>query len=61
MGASIVVLKYHGWECFRCVLLGVSIAVLKHYDKKQLGEERVCFYFIFVGHHLRKALDKTSR
>lgn len=33
----------------------VSIAVIKHYNLKQIGEERVYFAFIFTVSHQRKS------
>ena len=34
------------------ILVRISIAVMKHYDQKQLGEERVYFTHIFIGQEL---------
>ena len=32
------------------VLFRVSIAVIKHHDQKQLGQERICFSLYLSGH-----------
>lgn len=41
------------YESFISILLGVTIAVMEHDDKKQLGYETVCFILQFqlTAHH----------
>ena len=50
-----MVITSTGIELYAYVLVGISIAVTKHHDKKQLGEERIFFILWFIFHHPGKS------
>lgn len=55
-----MVITTTGIELYAYVLVGIFIAVIKHYEQKQVGEERLYFILWLIFCHLGKSGHKLK-
>jgi hypothetical protein len=46
--------------CERDIVVRVTIAVMKHHEQKQVGEERVCSAYTFTSQFISKGSQKRN-